>query len=365
VKRLRIGRSEFDFHWLPYFSAHALSMLDPQMAQRRADWEVLPRKVFRDGLRPYKNTFDKPVVTHNAPGYSEYVLSRVDALIDEMDLEGIYLDHGPPHDSSNPRNGGWKDDNGQWQPSLDIFALRDYMKKLRTLFIDKGRAGYTFIHISNREIMPAYTFAYAVLDGEQHRKRVRDGRYLDYLSLDEFRARFSGHQYGVPNYWLYIDWTNHRGDRAYKGSAQQTIDTRRTLALAMLHDLPMWHHTEDVNERQRVNALTDRLPFNQAKFTGYWNDLPFVTADNDDVKISQYRYGDRVMNVVVNTSGQRASTRLRLDDEGGDCRVRSLVRELSDPAAADLKLRTDNTVTLPAYESLIVSVRVSPECPAP
>lgn len=364
LKRVREGREKFDFHWIPYFSAHAVSMLDPEMAKRRATWEVLPRKVFKDGLNPYSNAYDKPVVTHNAPGYSEYVLSRVDALIDELDVEGIYLDHGPPHDSNNPRNGGWQDDSGNWQPSLDIFAMRDFMKRLRTLFVDKGRAGYTFIHISNREILPAYTYAYGIVDGEQYRKRLKEARYLDLLPLDEFRARFSSQQYGVPNYWLYVDWTNHRGDKSYDKSARQTTEFRRVMALALLHDLPLWHHREDRVERERLAELLNALPIQKAQFRGYWRAPKYVESSNDNVKISQYRHGDRVLNVIANVNGSPQTARIQFADGSGSCRIEAFDRALTDPWASPSSTRQPYSVTLQPYDYQIVTLDVSAACRA-
>ena len=331
---VRTGRERFDFHWLPYFSAHVLSLFDPAVERRRAEWEILPERVFRDGLLPYSNRFDKPVMTHNAPGYSNHVLSRFHALIDELDIEGVYLDHGPPHDSNNPLNGGWADTEGKMQPALDIFALRDFLRRLRTLFVERGKQGYTFIHVSNREIMPAYTFAHAVVDGEQFKARVTNGAYLDVMPLEEFRTRLAGTQYGIPNYWLPSDWANHRGDARWKGSERQRLDYRRVMALALLHDVPLWQHGYHVAERERLLTLLDALPVSAARFTGYWHAIPFLAIENSALRVSQYRAGNRVLNVIVNTSASVQTAGVGIEDPSARCRVTGIDRDLSDLSIA-------------------------------
>ena len=96
-------------------------------------------------------------------------------------MDGIYLDHGPPHDSNNLLNGGWYDSNGKLQSSLDILALRSFLKRLKTLFYVKNKPGYIFVHNSNREIIPSYGFVFGTIDGEQYRNSLINGNYLDSL----------------------------------------------------------------------------------------------------------------------------------------------------------------------------------------
>ena len=221
-----------------------------------------------------------------------------------------------PSTSCNPRNGGWIDSNGRLQPSLDILGLRNFLKRLHALFASKGKAGYIFIHNSNREIIPAYTFAYATVDGEQYRSgRVRDGDYLRTITLNEFRTRFSPDQYGVLTVWLPSAWTYHNKDMQWAGSENQRTAYRRLMALAMLHDVADWPIGSHESERRTLITALDDFGIANAEFIGYWDPHIAVSADNPGIKISAYRHresGD-TMFIVVNTTNAPINTALTFD----------------------------------------------------
>lgn|GEM_PF-2973819 len=300
---------------IPYFSAHVLSRLDPVLKRFQRYWEILPAREFKDVTRPYEKAYGKPVLTHRAAGYSNYLLWRLDPVIERLGIDGIYLDHGPPHDSCNPHNGGWTDSNGRLQPSLDILGLRRFLKRLRALFVARGRPGYIFIHTSNREILPAYTFAYAMVDGEQYRNgRVEGGNYLDALSLDEFRTRFAPDQYGVISLLLPTEWTYHRGEKGWQGSRSQLDAYRRTQALVLLHDLLDWPIGAHRRERARIVRLLDRFGIDRAEFIGYWDKRTPLVAADPHIKISAYRRQDSgdTLCVVANTADRPIHTTLHL-----------------------------------------------------
>ena len=304
-------RRRFGAEWIPYFSAHVLSNLDPALQMYKREWQIEPTKEFREAVLPSTHVYGKPVLTHRAEGYTDYLLWRFNELIDQLDIAGVYLDHGPVHDSINPLNGGWIDSSGKRQPSLDIVATRAFLKRLRTLFWSKGKPGYIFVHNSNREIVPAYTFAYAQYSGEQYREgRVREGKFLDVVSLDELRARMAGEQYGIRTVWLPIEWTYHEGDKTWRHSEQQRRAYRSYESLGLLHDVVS--HTLGAHPAARnelIDAL-DRFGVNRSNFIGYWNQESDATAGNPAVKISAYERQEPrgTLYIVTNTSSANAAT---------------------------------------------------------
>lgn len=282
-------KAAYGVSWLPYFSAHALSRLDPALDTYAARWAIVPEKVFNEVVLPYKTIYGKPVLTHRAEGYTDYLLARFDRIIDELGIDGVYLDHGPPHDSAGRENGAWIDSNGVTQPSLDIMALRTFLKRLRTLFWEKGKPGYIFIHNSNREIIPAYTFAYAQFSGEQYRAgRVLEHKYLDAVSLAELRMRLAPAHSGVLTVWLPVEWTYHHGDNQWDGSESQRTTFRRYLSLALLHDVMVHPHGSHARTRAEIFAALDRFGIERARFVGYWSAVPGVRTNDPNVKVSAY-----------------------------------------------------------------------------
>lgn len=316
VAFLRRDKADFGVSWLPYFSAHALSRLDPALAAHEAKWAIMPEKVFNEVVLPYKTIYGKPVLTHRAPGYTDYLLARFDRIIDELGIDGVYLDHGPPHDSAGAENGAWVDSNGVTQPSLDIMALRDFLKRLRTLFWEKGKPGYIVIHNSNREIVPAYTFAYAQFTGEQYRAgRVLEHNYLDVVSPAELRMRMAPAHSGLLTVWLPVEWTYHHGEPQWDGSESQRITFRRYLALALLHDVIVHPHGSHARTRAEIFTAFDRFGIDRARFVGYWAGVPGVTTVNPNVKVSAYvRTEDGALFcIAANVSKQNVSARFTVD----------------------------------------------------
>lgn len=302
--------AQYGVHWIPYFSARALSRLDPALREFASQWEIAPEKEFKEVVAPYTKVYGKRVLTHRAESYTNYLLWRMDDAIERLGIEGIYFDHGPVHDSNNAANGAWIDSNGAVQPSLDILGTRSFLKRLRTLFVNHGRAGYIFVHNSNREIIPAYTFAYAQYTGEQYRSGVvKSEDYLSAVSLDELRARVASDQYGIRTVWLPVEWTYHSNDKTWSGSEQQRRSYRSYESLALLHDAithPLGAHLTT------RTALVDRLDafgVEKARFVGYWDPRVGAAANDANVKISAYERDEAGATLFVATNLSAAPLR--------------------------------------------------------
>ncbi len=312
-------RNKWGMHWIPYYSAHVSSELDEIIYKNREQWEILPKKVFQDGLHPYSNDFDKPVMSHYSTDYTDYDIWRLNKAITELDVSGIYLDHGPVHDSSNLNNGGWYDSNKKLQSSLDILGTRSYLKRLRTLFHLNMKPGYIFIHISNREIIPAYTFAHGLIDGEQYRESLKDGDYLKLINLEEIRHRLSNKQYGILNYWLPVEWTNHLGDKSWLESQQQVRSYRRFMALSLLHDIPAWPQGSPKTEREQIIKFLDSFGISSSQFIGYWDNDNCATPSKHEIIISRYKHNKTQKSLLILTNISDSSLDSSITIEPKNC----------------------------------------------
>ncbi|MCG8588004.1 MAG: DUF6067 family protein [Proteobacteria bacterium] len=302
---------------LPYFSGHCLSELDPALALFGDRWRIVP-KMGKRGDAPFAAPIPKPWLSHRAEGYTDYLLHRFNREIDRLDLNGLYFDQGRVIDSQNPDHGGWRDSQGRRQGSLDILANRSYLKRLRTLFHVKGRPGHLFTHTSGVEVIPAYTFATSIVNGEQFRGAyaVDNDDYMGSLPLDDARIMFAPQQYGLRITWLPQIWHEHSKDPNWPGSTAQRRAWRNFRGLALVHDTPVWPFgREPEDERLGLIQALDRYGVSEATFTGYWEADAAVRTGDEDALVSFYRRPGQpgALLVVANLSPHARTIDLALD----------------------------------------------------
>lgn len=360
-KKIESDRENFGVHWIPYFSAHVLSEADPVLEEFLDIWKIMPERTFRDGLNPYSNQYDKPVLSHRAKDYTDYLIWRLSNAIAALNAQGIYLDHSAVHDSNNISHTGAFDENGLPLTSLDILATRDFFKRLSTLFYTEGRLGYVFAHISNREIIPAYTFAYGLVDGEQFSKKVKQGEYLSLMPLNEFRARFAGGQYGLQNYWLPLDWVSYGDDPTWQNSERQKLAYRRVQSLALLHDVPLWPHGVHREERQKILTLVDDFGIESSVFTGYWSGAQGIYQPDSRTRISKYQRGNKILRVISNISHELVKAGVMLtDDLNDDCQKEEWLPELSDGDIS--RLGSQFQISIPPMDFVLIATTARVGC---
>jgi hypothetical protein len=296
-------RYDYGIELLPYFSGHILSELDEVLLRYKKQWEVIPKKTFKDLMKPFSTHFDKPVLSHRAKGYSDYLIWRFSHIIDKLDINGVYLDHGPVINSSNSNHTDSPSIVSRYGGSLDIYGMRSFLKRLRTIFHVKGKEGFVFLHISNRELYPAYGFAFGLINGEQYRRSLTDANYLDIVDINEFRIRFASMPYGILTYWLPVEWTNHKDLKKWNGTEHQRTTYRKEKGLALIHDIPIWPQGSHKPERTKLIEKIDKYGIENAKFVGYWNSHNVFKSSDDRILISFYhRNLNEFLLIAYNTS---------------------------------------------------------------
>lgn len=301
-----------DIERLPYFSAHVLNYLDPAYQQFKDSWEVHPRIVW-NRLKyddPFTATRNDAFLTHRAEGYTDYLLYRYSEVIDQLGMEGLYFDQGGVRLSSNPLNGQWLDANGKAQGSTDILALRQFHKRLATLFYLKGKKGLIVSHNSNAAILPAYSFVTTMLQGEEFNERLINYDYIQSITLDEVRSRIGSSAMGVPSLWLEVIFAeNSRLNRskrpypmskaAWHASPYYEDAYLNFMTLALLHDIPTWAYSE-LKTRNKIMQTVDWVNPESAQFVGYWNYPPSLFENK--VFHSHYRSkdGKKILVVIAN-----------------------------------------------------------------
>jgi hypothetical protein len=303
---------------IPYFSTHCLSELDPVLQRYRSDWEIQPPLVARGGLSGMDADVKHPCLSQRTRPFANYLLSRFAVEMPRNGAKGLYFDQASVLDSRNPKSGAWVDSNGRTQGSTDILAIREFHKRLRVLFHEQGIPGYVFVHNSNSEIIPAYTFVTATVDGEQLREHLEGSDdTIAKMPLDMVRAQLAPAQYGVLAVWLPQSFTVHAKDATWEGSSGQGLAFRNFMTLALLHDIPVSPTGFPLEGWRSLLRELDAFGLEKARFVGYWAPSPAVRTATPDAQVSYYERDGSLLLVVANLAPESREIALEALRPGG------------------------------------------------
>lgn len=345
---------------IPYFSAHVLSTLDPELQKNRTNWEVQPPFVTKPTSdKPFTARLAKPWLSHRAEGYSDYLIHRFDVLIDELGMEGVYFDQGGVIQSQNPAHGLWVDSNGKVQASLDILALRSFFKRLATLFYIKDKKGIIAVHNSMAAIIPAYTFVESMVQGEEYIHSLEGLDYISSTTLAEARGKFSGHQYGITVTWLSELWSPRvKQGRDKEQSVDEWMATeqyqqafKNFMAIALLNDSRVFS-LAPFETRAELYKAFDRFEIENSELNGYWSNN-IALDDGVWITFYQHKSKNRYLAVVSNLGNSLVNIDLAKYIGSIDARVGSEVYYRGS-AEKKFKLVNNKELKLNAKDFMIV-----------
>ena len=123
----------------PYFSAHVLSPLDPMIKKYEEIWKAIPEwRTKKKSDLPYRAKLAKTWLSHDAKGYSDYLLFRLNDIRQQLGIKGFYFDQGGILDSKNIYHNTWIDSDGKKRGSIEILAMRSFLKRLNTMLYLSG-----------------------------------------------------------------------------------------------------------------------------------------------------------------------------------------------------------------------------------
>ena len=305
---------------LPYVSLRAPSALEAVPAAEGERWRVLPPMTFPAvGDGPYRQGFPRPVLSHRAPGFSDYLLGRLDGVLAELPVRGFYFDQAGPVGSANPLHLP-VDPRVRPTQATDILAVREFYKRLATAIHERGREPLIYVHNSMETVLPAYTFVTAMVQGEEFTSTLKNLNYLASTNFETLQATFVSGQFGVPVIWLEEAWSDvlagqrparYREDQAaWLQSPQFEAAWRNFMAVALLHDVPVWT-LAPAPLRYALYGALDRFGVDRSRFTGYWRLDPGWRTRSILVSVYTRDNGKRLA-VIVNRS--QAAREVSADD---------------------------------------------------
>ncbi len=247
-------------------------------------------------------------VSPTQKSWHDFVIWKTKQFIETHKLGGIYHDLSYPFAWAVPEvNTGWFDGK-EWQKTHPMLAYRDLYRRNRAMVKAANPDALLIGHMSSRIHIPVLGYEDAYLNGETFLTAMRGKEsYLDVMGLDQWRAEYTGRQWGVMPIFLPEFDTVHRA----------TIEpTRGLAALLLLHDTGVWSILSNGNVWKQMYDAMHSFGYIDSDFIPYWDATPPAKTDMADVYASAYKRADgRALVVVGNTSKEARTGTVTLDTE--------------------------------------------------
>jgi len=233
----------------------------------------------------------------------DFCLYHLAKMLDEFGHDGWYLDGSEwPVACTNRHHGcGYIAPDGTVRPTYDIFATRDFMKRLYVLTRRRRPHGQINIHNSTVMTIPTLAWGTSTWGGEQLDTHKAGSRTLDILPMDAFRTEFMGRQWGVPAEFLVYE--------------RRPYTSKHMLAYTLLHGVLIRPSPADA--LARISALWkvyDAFPFGDAEMLPYWNNAHVLTCTPKGIYATAYRRpGEGLLLFVSNLGDADAQATVTLN----------------------------------------------------
>ncbi len=170
--------------WTPEFRAYA------------DEWRLAPfgDPAGRDAVD------DQQLEVTPAASFRDFALSQMDRLLATGAVDGFFLDNTFLRASWDERHGSaWRDLEGRLQPGVDLFELREFMRRAQTLVWARRGEWWNVAHGTTTPISAVQGWAGVILDGEW-RYGAQD--YQERFARDLMRASSLGVQVGAAPVYL-------------------------------------------------------------------------------------------------------------------------------------------------------------------
>ncbi len=305
-----------------------------------------------------------------SPGssFADYQLSAINDWITQDGINGVYVDEAYPYPDTVASHGmGYVDSQGVRQPTYQIYAMRNYFKRMAYLFQKNGDGTPAIIaHASGVLSLPFLSFVDVFLEGEQAYYPIQawkeDGppSYMKMFPLDKWSAEFSGRAFGyVP---LFMPSMRPNLAPGYPDLNKQVAPTREMLAIAQLHDVLVWPLWSNAEEWRKVVAVRQEFGVGDkdVKFYPFWETANAAKAGGENVLVSSYT-GSRGVYAIVTNMEAREQT-VAVDFSRIPEKIGSNWKAWNPQSKAALS-RSGSTVTVIVPPKDFVLVRVAPVTP--
>jgi hypothetical protein len=189
---------------------------------------------------------------------------------------------------------GWLNELGEVEGECSLFAMRDFLKRLYALMVERGQAEPLIVmHSTSTAFAGPFAFATVTFDYE-YGQTDPDRRLLLLLGLDGFRATAMGHPYGLVGTVIN---TERNSPYITVGDWQPL---RNWVGMQLLHDL-------NLQVNAHIGGILKDFGYYEpdCRFTGYWEAQgKLYDVEPDNIKVSVFRRGNKALLVFLNAANK-------------------------------------------------------------
>ncbi len=207
----------------------------------------------------------------NGP-FQNLILDGIAKLVDQAGIDGVYMDGTTwPWICENPTHPGCgvSRGDGTYQSHMPIRAVREFMKRLRSIFVQRGRQVFMDAHMGGVLNLATESFCDNVHEAEQLHRYKQGFR----LTPDAFIAGYMAKQFGMRT-------TIIKGPRT---SEDQGV------AMALVHDTMVLNGPDCI-----YKALADYQD-DATRWVPYWEKSPLYNVRPKQVLGSMYQKKDKAL----------------------------------------------------------------------
>jgi len=221
----------------------------------------------------------------NGP-FGELLLDGIAKLADQVGIDGVYMDGttvawpcaNPSHPGCGVPNG-----DGTYESHMPIREVRQFQKRLRNIFVQRGKDVFMDAHTGNGVNTATLSFCDGYLDGESLARFKKGYR----LSLGDFVPGFLGKNIG------------YRGEVLL---GKLSID--EGLAISLVHDV------ETRGQPAPVTRALSEYEDTATQFVPYWDHSDLYSTGSKEVLGSVYLKADKALLVMGSQAAETVESRV-------------------------------------------------------
>ncbi|MBC2602928.1 glycoside hydrolase domain-containing protein [Puniceicoccus vermicola] len=242
----------------------------------------------------------------------DHRLFRYQRWAREVPISGFYFDNSFPGMNSNPWAGqGYFLDlpdrpnkDGKIQAGYNLVNMREFFKRLRTVFEDEGRRPYIWLHATDSQMVSAYAFADVLFLGENF-PRLNDKNPWFSSKFDPATMQVMASQQATGFPVNILEMWGKFDDKSLGKQAKR--------------DLIGWELVHDTDGSGVFPADWRGMDISRpAEFLPYWDEsvAESLWADQEEIYVSAWRQENDLRVIVFNRSDEDATDiRVALDLE--------------------------------------------------
>jgi hypothetical protein len=319
-----------------YFNAQG-SAWGRELAAYMDEWRVAPFGD-REG-DDERSVGELPVVPRES--YQDYVLWHLDRVLATGAADGVYFDNTFLRATFDDYLGpAYRDERGDLHPGVDIYALRQLLRRAQTLVWQRRRGWWTVAHLSTTPISAIHGFAGIALDGEW---KYGDAPFPTRFPRDLMRASALGAQTGTVPTWL--------PGILNVPEPRRSLLRRQLLGFATLHELRVMDTMTDASKDWWEILRAAGYGRADCAVRHYWETPAKVEVAGVDAELLTIHCPRRITAVVVNF-GAGGVAKLRVRGSRGIAACRDVEKR-----GAIEGVEGGCQFTLGAYEVRVVELR--------